>query len=563
MHVGTEGVTIRFNQRYLRKGDVYYIDVTAPYEGNMRTLVLSKNMPQDFLDASDLTLSLYIKKASLLIPRKREGSAPDVNYELGDAGDTDTGFTVKSDITVYDSTWTDDGTEMPLSVREGTLFSEYRAWVSDKSDSIYGATEDDLTDIPGATDQDNPLKYGVFKAAEASNGVEVLYIAVANPDETSSWEAAIDKMIGSRGRQGIVPRTKTKAWGDKFVAHAKSQASPENGRWRKVWTALAATETESIISATSSTDGEVVLATFSDDPDVSGNQYRIVRVPAGNADFSTNGVRANDIVRVNYATDGWGDITYDEYTVDAVINEDELRVKTGPATEITVARKIEVWRTYTSAELSTQIAEKCAAFGHQRVVAIWPDTINNGGEVIDSMFLACTLAGERSGVRPQQGMTNLEIPGYDDVPRTNKLFNKTQLDAMAEAGCWIVIKAPDGRIITRHALTTAGYGDVATQEEMIGANVDSMSMINLETVEDLIGVCNVTPGTEDIVELRMEANIDRFKQVDIDRIGGQLIDGTVLDVRRHRTLADRLGVELEYVVPAPLNNLEIHQKIVV
>jgi hypothetical protein len=564
VNVGTKGVTISFDQQNLRKGDIYYIDVTAAFEGDMKTLVLANNMPDDFLASSDLDVTLYIKKASLLIPENRENSAPDVNYELGDAGDTDTGFTVKAGITVTDSSWTDDGEEQPLDVAEATLFAEYRAWVCDVGDSIYGIGDiGDIDDVPGATHPDNPLKFAISKALANNNGVQVLYIAVCDPDDTASWEDAIEKLVGYRGLHGIVPLTFDKSIVDLFAAHAQSQSSAEQGRWRVVWTTLQATESEAIVNAASSTDEEVVLATTSDDPDVSGSQYRILQVPAGNAQFLVNGVRAGDTVRYLYSSDGWGDESYDEFVVDAVINEDELRLKTGTDTAITTPRKVEVWRNYRASELAEQLADKAGAFGSFRVRAIWPDEVGNDGEVFAGYFLTAALAALRSGVLPQQGLTNMAISGFDDVTRTTKLFNRTQLDTMANAGVWIVTKNEDGNVVTRHALTTAGYGDVATQEEMVIANADSRSQVYLSGLEDMIGITNVTPGTLDVVHLRVQAMIDQFKEVQVERIGGQLIDGEVLAVRQHATLHDRIVVEVLETAPAPLNVIELHQQVVV
>jgi hypothetical protein len=296
---------------------------------------------------------------------------------------------------------------------------------------------------------------------------------------------------------------------------------------------------------------------------VAGNQYRILQVPGGNAKFITRGVRAGDTVRFLYTADGWGDETYSEFVVDATINEDELRLKTGTSIAITTPRKVEVWRTYRASELASQLAEQAAAFGSTRVRAIWPDEVGNAGEVFAGYHLTAALAALRSGVLPQQGLTNLEIAGFDDVRRTTKLFNRTQLDTMAQAGVWIVTKNETGNVITRHALTTAGYGDVATQEEMIGANTDSRSMVYLASLEDMIGVTNVTPGTLDVIHLRVEAVIDRFKEVQIERVGGQLIDGTVLSVRQHNTLHDRVVINVQEVAPAPLNNIELFQQIVI
>jgi hypothetical protein len=53
--------------------------------------------------------------------------------------------------------------------------------------------------------------------------------------------------------------------------------------------------------------------------------------------------------------------------------------------------------------------------------------------VQEGYHLCAALAGLRSGVLPHQPLTNLEIVGFSDVPRTTSKFNKPQLDAMAVA----------------------------------------------------------------------------------------------------------------------------------
>ena len=70
-------------------------------------------------------------------------------------------------------------------------------------------------------------------------------------------------------------------------------------------------------------DGEECLAVIEDDPESTGTQYTIVRNAAANGKFITNGVRAGDIVRTQYAGDGFGNYTYSEYVVDLVQSEEQ------------------------------------------------------------------------------------------------------------------------------------------------------------------------------------------------------------------------------------------------
>jgi len=563
--VGTGGTQIAFTGvTNLRKGDIFYIGVTAEQEGNMRTLVLANNLPEGMEDATDMDLTLYIPKDGIEIPEKRQGAAPLVNYDLGDAGELDTGLTVNSGITAFDPTWTDGGVEQPLDMVEADLYLEYRAWLPDACNKIYtiGISEE-MDDIPGPSHPDNPLKWAALQARNNANGTDVKYLGVCNPDDTDSWEDAISLLVGADTVYNIVPLTTTTAILTLFSAHIEAQSGPTLGLERAGFFNLTADSTEAQVDDTSTTDSGVALAKVGDDPDIAGDQWVMVTVPAGNAQFEENGVQPGDIMRFNFSTDGWGDESYDEFVIDQVINEDTIRLKTGQGTiEVTVAKKMEVWRNLDSAALADQVAGKAAVFADRRIVTVWPDTVGAGGLTFPGYHLCAALAGLRSGVAPNQGLTNLQISGFDDLTRTTELFNRTQLDVMAESGVWIVTENDAQVTITRHALNSIAAGDVLQDEEMVRVNVDSMAKVFRASVEDLIGVSNVTPSTLDLIELRLIGVIEQFKEIRIERIGGQLIEGEILEVRQHAVLKDRVIVDMELTVPVPLNNLELHLRII-
>jgi hypothetical protein len=173
-------------------------------------------------------------------------------------------------------------------------------------------------------------------------------------------------------------------------------------------------------------------------------------------------------------------------------------------------------------------------------------------------FLCCALAGLRSGVVPHQGMTNLEIAGFDDLSRTTKFLNGTQLGVMAQAGAWIVTQNPSGEVFTRHALTT-DRTSVETSEEMITSNLDSISYLYARRMGPYIGLMNVTPDALLILETEIDAIIGFLRaSVNIDRLGPQVIDATIVRLAKHNFLPDRVVAVINHVLPFPLNNLEVH-----
>lgn len=569
--VGSKGVTIAFygsggslslsggdvvsfdELTGLRKGDIFYIEVTAAAVGRMSTLVLGHSLPIGMRDAEDLDLRLSIKK-NIQVDKNREGFEPLTNWET-----SATEFTVNDGIVAYDTSWTDSGEALPIEVRGGSLYVEYRAWLPALADSVHTISDvgelDDL--ISGATHPDNPLKWGVFKALSNSNGTAVKFTAVAEPDDLDSWLEVIELLVGRRDVYGLVPLTRDQDVLDAFVAHAGTQSGAEAGRWRVVWVNLEGKSQDVVVDASTSTDGEEVLATLADDPNTSGTQYTLLVNPDGNGNFLTNGVRAGDIVRYLYET-VFGEQTYTEFVVDAVLSEDTIRLAAGHSVSVNVARKIEIWHPLTKTEMAADIAAQAAAYGSNRVRAVWPDLAGSGGSSYPGYFLCAALAGLRSGVVPHQPLTNVELSGFDDVTRASDLFNSAQLNVMAEAGTWIVTKTVDGSVVTRHALTT-DTTDVNTREEMVVSNVDSISYVALTRFEPFIGKMNVTPTAVSALRVELESIIGFLKaNGNTERLGSQLVDGTIVELRRHALLRDRVVAVVDVELPYPLNNVELH-----
>ena len=176
------------------------------------------------------------------------------------------------------------------------------------------------------------------------------------------------------------------------------------------------------------------------------------------------------------------------------------------------------------------------------------------------------LAGLASGVVPHQGLTNVEIVGFDDLAsRTKEFFSGAQLDQLAAGGIWIATEDMDGTPFTRHALTT-DTRDLNRREEMIRRNVDSMSYVFLRRIRPLIGRANVTDSMVQRIRYELGRVIRFFETNNFSPdLGPQLISGVfALDadgteiIRIHPLAADRIEVVLNLNVPAPLNNLELH-----
>lgn len=547
----------------LRKGDKFYVTVVSGQNGAIKTLILRDDLPDDLLAASDLDLRLYIQK-NIEVTENRVSNPPLVNYEF-----EATQLCINAGITAYDSTWTDNGVERAMPVYGGTLYIQYYEWLATLANQVNFIDDvADLDEIPGQLAEANVLKWGVYKALSNSGGTRVAYTAVTDPRELDSWQDVLDRVDGRDDVYNFAPLTTTAEVLQLFFAHTKAESSPEAGNWKGMFVNLQATTSRLVVGQSgsdaqllrpTSTDGEVVLALLEDNPQATGTQYTRLRVPAGNGGFLTYNVQAGDIVRFLYTIDAFGDESYTEFIVDSVVSENTLLLLAGHSESISVAQKIEIHHTLNKNEIIADLKEQSQAYSNTRVCAVWPDLVGTGGNTQSGYFLCAALAGLASGVLPHQPLTNVEISGFDDLAsRTNNYFSESQLDDLDDGGVWIATEDRDGTPHTRHALTTNTL-DYKHWEESIRRNVDSMSYLFLNRLRPFIGRANVQPAL--LRKLRYEVNqIIKFLSNNgfTDELGSQLTSGSIRTLRQHPLLADRVEIVLDLVVPAPLNNIELH-----
>ena len=567
--VGTKGVTISFTGTGLALGERYYIPATAQTNGRVSTVVLGNNIPAQVTSGTIAEVQLFIKKPVLEVDQDRIGFAPLTNFDM-----TDIQLTIHSGIEAYDPTWTQNGIPLPLPLESdaGQAYSQVylqaRYWLPTLANQVNGIDDvANIDQIPGALDVDNPLKWGVFKALENSNGTMVMYTAVTDPTSLDAWVQVLSVITGRDDVYGLVPLTHDVQVQNLFAAHVDDQSSPEQDLWRVAWFSLTGIPTIPIVSAGSeitgylaatTTDGNVALGTISADPDAIGTEYTIVIVPAANAGFITNAVQSGDVVRTFYGTDGYGNETYQEYVIDVVQSEDQLRLLSGPSIAVSHAQRIEVWRNLSTTDEAAAIGKAAGSWGDRRIRAVWPDQIGSGGTLMDGFFLCCSLAGLSAGVVPQQGLTNLAITGYDDLSRTTSKFNSAQLNTMAGSGVWIVTQSPAGEVYSRHALTTGSYADINQREEMVTRNVDSISYQFANEFAPYIGVCNVTPSMQALLANVVGQLVSTLNVSIKKTLGPQLIDAQIVSLQPSLLLADRYVLLLNITIPYPLNVFEIH-----
>lgn len=571
--IGSQGVTFKFDTapEGLNTGDRYIVPVEAQKAGAVKTIVTANTIPEPLRGicppvspsspsspspAPDLSTTLYIQ-ADIEVPENRVGAAPLQNWEQ-----KATEICLQPGITAFDASWNNG--QSALSVKDGEVFVQHRDFLSTFCSTIGTISDvDDISDQLGVIDPDNPLAFASLKTIENAAGVDIKFVAVcpSSPLSLEDWLEAIELLKGRNDTYSIVPLTQEKEVLDLFQAHIEDQSTAENGRWRIGWFNLKAEEVLAVYTesrATGVAEGDPPLATITDDPNTSGTQFTLVT--ADGEEFITQGVRVKDILRANFTSDGFGNESFDEFVIDAILSEEELRLSSGPDAAVNVPSKIEVHRNLNRTELADGLAQNPGLFSSRRINLVWPDEVSNAGRSFPGFFMCSALAGLRSSSLPHQGLTNVEIVGFDDISRTTQFLSQTQLNTMAASGYWIVTQDErDGSVFTRHQLTTGDQTDINQKENSITTNLDSISFAVLARLSPLIGKGNVTDTMVNLLKGEFLATMEFFRNtITVSRLGPQIEDFEIIEFRRDPVLKDRVIIRVRLFLPAPLNNVEAH-----
>ena len=520
-------------------GDVITVDATAPTEGAIETLVLRDSVAA--VVADDLDIKLMAEQTATM----------DTVY----ATLTQDNITISANAT---ATVNILGTETAHAIFYGIMYADYRELdtvVANKLEFISSIT--DVGDTLGAATPDNPLALGVSYALNNANGTGCYFIAT-NGDTYSAYETAFDVLTQDRVIYGLVPLTNDEDIKNLLVAHVNEMSTSENNQWRLGWLMNPEVPiTGTYVEQSNGADLQITIADIG--PGL--NDFRAFTIQAGN--LQANGVKPGDAVRTNYSTDAMGNVTYDEYTIDSITDEQNGKLLTGPPAAIAVPIKAEFWRTLTNSEYADALAAYPAQYNNRRIRCVWADNpTDENGNSIDIFYYACGLAGLRSGVAPHQPLSTSSLVGVEMDPVY--LFGKSDTKTIAGGGNWLVTKDPSTAAITTfHQLTTYTDPDeLAYREDTITTNGDYIARDLYNNLDDLYGQGNVSEAMEQIIRTRIHVRSSYIIDLPYsDKIGPQITDYEIISVGVHPTLKDTMIVNMDYTLPSPLNVLTVNMNI--
>lgn len=561
--VGTQGVQIEFSGTGLRKGDLYYIVANAPGSGAYRTILLGSSLPSTLSGLTDLNLTLYIKK-NISVPAQ-SATPGTLNWSANASG-----LTLNAGIQAFDSTLTNGGVQFSVPLAAGgTVYITYRSWVATNAQQLLTVTTDtDIRNFFGLSatadldDKDHPIAYGLHKAVQNGNGQPLYFTIVKDPSSLTEWTNALRILEGLKHIFTLVPLSQDPNVLALYIAHikARDETTTINGEWRHVWFAPSITTTQVISSAANSVDGNPMLATVGATPGVTPTAYTTLTVPAGNAQFVTNGVTAGDTVRYQYGVDAFGNATYNTYTVASVVNQDTILLVSGPAAAVSTAQKVEIWRSLTPDQVAANLTTLVQSGGnlYHRNKFVWPDQITDDeSQVVPGWAVCAAYAGMIGGIAPQQGLRNVTISGFSAVPRSTSFFNNAQLNTLTNAGMVVVTQDSAGNIYAT-AARTPDSSSVDAREELTNRLDDAIRYLFYKRAQSHFGNANVSTTSLAILDSEMKAAIQHgISDTRIDRLGPMFTDANLTRLTPHTTIPDLVVSSFTVTRPFPLNDAQI------
>jgi hypothetical protein len=563
------GVEIAFVGQYLMEGDKFFITCKSPYSDIYPTIVLNRNVPDDWIDENDdsaVSLELYIVEKEINVP---EYAMTAIGRQANWVVESD-GIRIREGLTLYSPSWTIGGILSDLPVygldtnKSAQAYMSMRFFVPDLANQIVMIRSmSDLNElVSGPIVPDNPLKYAAYYALDGGRGAQVLLSAVTDPNDPEEWRRVTDLISEREDVFHVFPLTLgNRQIDDLFYEHIKEMNQDEVAKERVLYLIGHDPEIRAIL-----TDhyGQPVVGRLGVETSVGSSRYAAYTVMTPDVDFVTLGVKPGDTIRTHFDFDLSGREVWMEYKITEIINAQALRLDLDPqlVADDQVSMAFEVWRKQTNADYADAIAET-GGYDDMLVRYIFTD---NADPTYSPLGPAAALIGRIGAVVPHQGVSWYPL---DNIPTDGWInrFSNAQLNHMAGNGVLLITKHADGYVCARHAVTTSKSplaADPRTSltlkmtEEMFVRNALLIKKEFRSVVKGFVGITNNSPGTRLAIQANIEMKAAELKNdVEYPQLGGRIVEGPIgLAIRTHKLFPDRLIASGLVTGPVPLNSFE-------
>lgn len=553
------GVTVGCKLTVLDGATVLGEDITVVAVDRVGyTLSINKAL---FTVATDLTVKVYMELPDFYINAATgsfalaDGTNPvknaaGVNLVDGDDNTLAIGTSDVDGLVTYDAV----ANTVDISVLECTINS-VKCAVSDAIMYIgYRSLRQDLTNVLTITDYgtldsvfgncnaDNPLGLGVTLAFANTSKVPIKCIGIGSND-LEGYTAARDRLTVEENVYAIVPLSQDPGIIQMFAAHAAELSTPEVGKWRICLGSTVLPTTKVLSSGTASIRMDGAAKTL---------------VYSSLGQFVTNFVGAGDTITIAYSSS----VSY-TYIVNQVITDDLLQVV--PAVPINAAFATDgtlygfsVTTVLDKTQQAEQIAAVSTAYGHRRMVNVWPDMCIVDNETVPGYFLGCVTAGLVGGLPSQQGLTRLAVAGVTRVINSGDYFSADQLDIIAGGGtCVFVQETPLAVPTIRHQLST-DMSTIEFREISFTKNFDYVCYLSKDVLDLFIGQYNITPITLTLLNTALTSLYNSLKLASLPKIGAPILGATIVSLNQVASNRGRVEIIVNISFPYVLNEIGLH-----
>lgn len=548
----------------LLKGDSYVVHAVAEAQTGAPAIIVLSGQAADTsawvegdLDLNLLDIDVRLVFSGEILLKGDPTDAPELQWEAGDSSVG--GILVRHDLKLNVPDRDSNAQWVPVqNSTKARLFASWRGLVPAAVGETIRTydTEDNIIKAFGKNDKDNLVSYAAVKSLNGAQGRQV-YVARLRTNDLAGYTDVLRKAERIDGIYSMAPLSYDSSVLNAIKVHVDKMSTDKAKLWRRAY--FGTKNPGAYIKIDKTSEGTQLNATVLSTP--TGN----LRVVAEGGDFLTNNIAAGDLFRINFGVDEWDAPTYEEFEVLEVLEEDELILKTGPSSPISAAIKSEIWKPDNAASQVEFVSAKSDAYDNRRIVSTWSDAPYdvNASDVIEPVelfFICAEIAGLRSAVFPQQGLTNTEILSAEQAPNMFTKYTEDELDVAAAGGTFIIAQeVEDGALFIRHQLTTQTNFNALHWEDSVGTNLDEISYAIKDALQPYIGRRNATPETIEEIETKLRdiLNSRRSAPDGLTTVGPQIVNWADLVVEIDEIFKDRVNVSVRLELPLPINTIVV------
>ena len=483
--------------------------------------------------------------------------------------------------------------------------------LQNSSDDMVAKLSEDGTTEHFSLGPENPLAYALAGFCFPNTSGSILALPLKS-DDLSGYQTAIEVLELSTRPHLLVPLTFDADVHGAIEAHITDMSEPgETAEPQTRVGVYAKLKEDAEVVGDLANDSEAIrfsanpaARTYSSSTVDSANYvaatgaakvFRLVEGSDSTVNFVSDGVKPGDLVRIHFGANAGDWRVLRLLTTNGGLNCDELEL-TGlestqryqfdtlhsecfdPATPSGTNQNglvsYTIYRRYTKSNWAIELEDLAA--GHRGATYSYRGVVTMGMLFVDDStpdgrsgtypgyYLNAGLAGACATVPVQQGFTNYPMHGTGRVLFSKGYFTFKQLRAIESQGVWIW-QTNDGAdfYYSREQFTVDGYNPAAVLSSQlhIVRIADRMHRRYYRALIGFTGIYNITQANIGMFRMVLEATIQAAKDSKAPRVGPELKDGVVNDLRCDPNNARTLLVSTLNIPPESINTFDITNRV--